>query len=145
MTLSTHPTGTIVSDEENVDVSPSEHTISAKPTRQEVLKAIMTETSCTKSQAGNALTWIIGMVESIRDKAYATHYPSEREMRGRNYYLFDTIMQHGQASTPGSAHDMVERFVLDPSREETALFHDNRDEVGSPSYCSVQVAVGVIR
>ena len=134
-------------EEEDVDTTPETpiESIPTRPTRGEVLDAIISETGCSRSQAGNALTWITDIVEQARADGYMTYYPTERQMGGRNYRIFDAIMQHGQVSAPGSAHDLVERIVLDPSKDETGLLHDQRDEPGSPAYCTVQVAIGVIR
>ena len=145
MTVSSSHVTTLTIEEEDVDASPIDSTISPKPTRAEVLDAIVAEAQCDRGEAGNALAWITDIVDRVRASDYTTYYPKNRQMRGRNYQVFDAIIQHGQASQPGSAHEMVERFVLDPTRDETALFHDNRDEEGSPNYCSVQVALGVIR
>ena len=138
-------------DEESPDATPSESTafaaesIPERPTKAEVLDAIMDETGCTRSEAGNVIAWVKKIVGHCRAIDYRAYYPTPVEMRGTTYRLTDEIVQHGQAATPDSAHALLEGLLLDPERDETGLLHDNRDESGSPSYCQIQVAIGVIR
>jgi hypothetical protein len=153
MTLSTVITDTIdrirgrgdgEADATTTSETPIE-SIPVKPTKAEVLDAIMAETGCTRSEAGNVIAWAKKIVGHCRANNYRAYYPTEVEMRGTTYRITDEIIQHGQAATPDSAHALMEGLLLDPTRDETGLLHDNRDESGSPSYCQIQVAIGVIR
>lgn len=102
--------------------------------------------SCTAGQAKAMVMWVKGFVNRARTAHYATQYPTTRQMRTPEYRIFDAIMPHGQAATEGSAHDLLQRHVLDPRRDEISLLHDRQhDAPGSPEYCTVQVALSVIR
>lgn len=125
--------------------APSPEYVSPQPSRAQVLDAIMRETGCSRSAAGNVLKWIKELVVCAREANYDLVYPTERELEGMVYRLFDMIMPHGKVSTPGSAHALIEAFVLDPTQGEIGLIHDMTDTEGSPSYCTVQVSLGVIR
>lgn len=121
-------------------------TISGKPTKAEVLDAIERETGCTRALAGSVISWVGDIVDHQREVCYKhSFFPTSSAMSGLVYSVFDAIVGHGKASTPGSAHQLLEAYLLDPTKDETGIFHDNRDEQGSPSYCRVQVAIGVIR
>lgn len=116
-----------------------------RPTREQVLDAIVNQTGCTRSLAGRTINWIDSFVRCARANSYATQFPTTQQLRSQEYRVFDAIVGHGQTSTEGSAHDLIERHLLDPARDEFSLFHDMRDEVGSPNYCQVQVCTGVMR
>lgn len=152
MTLSTTTqiTDRIIGDEDEVvettNSSPNMiESIPQRPTKAEVLDAIMAETDCTRSEAGNVIAWAKKIVGHCRATNYRAYYPTVVEMRGTTYRITDEIVQHGKAAAKGSAHALLEGLLLDPERDETGLLHDNRDESGSPSYCQIQVAIGVIR
>lgn len=143
MTASTAPV--VVMDEEEDENVTHPESMPTRPTREQVVAAIQAETKCSRVEAFNMIQWVEGFVKRSRQGGYVTQYPTARQMAGRNYQVFDAIMPHGQASTPGSAHQLLERLILDSTRNETSLWHDRRDEPGSPAYCTVQVALGVIK
>lgn len=131
-------------DTRTTDIPPSPEGVSPKPKKSVVLDAIVAETGCTRSAAGNAIAWIRGLVDRARSAKYGIVYPTTKELQSQNYRVFDTIMPHAQTSEPGSAHALVEAYLLDPSRDETGLIHDMTDTPDNPSYCTVRVSVGVI-
>lgn len=130
-----------VSIKTGIAPAPVEETVQS-PTDIAVDK-IVAETSCTPQEAASCLGWISGFVEAARCTNYSWQYPTTGQMAGRDYEIFDKIMEHGAVAAPGSAHEAVQAAVLDPSRDELTLTHDDRDEFGSPRYCTVQVAIGV--
>ncbi|MFZ1811982.1 MAG: hypothetical protein WAU02_00445 [Candidatus Saccharimonadales bacterium] len=132
-------------DTSTAPAMPSPESVSPKPSKSVVLDLIMAEAGCTRSNAGNVLKWIDGLVKRARAARYGLVYPTAEELRSRNYAIFDQIMPHGEASKPGSAHEAVERFLLNPSRDEIGLIHDMTDTPDNPSYCTVRVSLGVMR
>ena len=57
--------------------------------------------------------------------------------------ILEVIAPDGAVSQPGSAHAMLERFVLDRKLGELGLLHDN-DGNGEPRFCNVTVRWSVI-
>lgn len=122
---------------------PTRDTVQADP-RALAIEAMVRETGCTHPEAEKTLTWIEQFVEASRKSAYESVYPTEDQMCTREYEIFDQIMPHGAASTPGSAHQAIEAALLDLTRNEFTLLHDRRDELHSPAFCTVQVCLCVV-
>jgi hypothetical protein len=99
----------------------------------------------TTELASRTIDWINGFVEQCRAADYQTIYPTDVQMATLEYLVFDAIMPHGTVAQSGSAADLVGRFLLDPKRDETDLLHDALDEPHSPTYCTVRIALGVLR
>lgn len=121
----------------------------SSPTRKQLrrlaIDKIDEETGCGWNLAASTLDWIDSFVQKSRRNEYSTQYPTQRQLLSDQYTVFDVVMPHGHMSKPDTAHAAIERALLDPARDEYGLVHDMRDEHGSPSYCTVQVALGVLR
>jgi hypothetical protein len=113
--------------------------------REIALRKIRKETGCSRSEAKSTLSWINQFVSLARNQGYAVLYPTDEQMSSREYEIFDMIMAHGATAVPDSAHAAVENVLLNRSAEEISILHDQRDEEGSPRYCTVQVCISVIR
>jgi hypothetical protein len=113
--------------------------------REAAIQAIRTETGCSIRHARVTLDWINNFVVRARMADYRHQYPTDDQMCTPQYRTFDAVIPHGQSSQPGSAHEAIEKAVLDPNRDEFSLLHDQRDDIGSPRYCTVQVCLGVLR
>lgn len=113
--------------------------------RARAIEAIVRENGCTEAEAESTLRWINGYVVASRCRRYRTMYPSDSKLRSKEYRIFDSIIPHGATSAPGSAHQAIENALLDRTRDEVTIMHDQRDELDSPRYCTVQVCLAVIR
>lgn len=114
-------------------------------TREAALSAISRESGCDRELAAKTLSWIEDMVTKVRDTGYATYFPTSDELDTEAYAVLETVMPHGQIAAADSAHAAIEAHVLDPTRDEFGLLHDMQDPEGSPAYCTVQVALGVVQ
>lgn len=141
MTLDTTKVATLVApaEEEDVDVLESPYDIAVK----KIVEEAFDETGCTEADAKAAITWLNRYVEAARVDDYAWQFPCTDDMQGIEYKILDVVMQHGAVATAGSAHEALQNALLDPSKGELTLLHDDRDEEGTPTYCSFQVAIGV--
>ncbi len=112
---------------------------------------VVAESGCTPAEAETMITdWLTSIVERSR-KTGGTAYPYDSEMfvggygsseNTRSYEIFDSVMPHGQASTPGSAHEAMENVVLDPSRDEYGLIHDQTGD--TQRHCTVTTMIGTV-
>ncbi|MDB5176957.1 MAG: hypothetical protein JWN75_625 [Candidatus Saccharibacteria bacterium] len=106
---------------------------------------------CTPAEARTMITdWLIPIVERSRHTSGKRAYPTDAEMfvddyeystPTRSYEIFDAVMPHSAESIDGSAHQAIEDVVLDPSKNEYALIHE---QTGTPGYCSVATLIGVV-
>lgn len=113
--------------------------ISKRPARREVINQICEETGVSEREAGSWLDWVNSIVGNLRLKREPTHYMKTREME-RRHTIMETIMPDGAVAAPGSAHELVQGFVLRPGDGELALTH-SREEKFSYTYCTVTVGV----
>src|SRR5579871_3385228 len=107
--------------------------------------AIVRETQCSTAHAVSTLDWIEGFIDRARRAGYRVQLPTTDQMATPQYRTFEAIIPHGASSHPGSAHEAVERALLDPSRDEFSLVHNQTDEPGTRHFCTVQVCIGVMR
>lgn len=113
--------------------------------KAKAVEAIMCEAGCSRKLARRTLAWIESFVEAARSQGYDTQYPTDGQLRSREYRVFDRIMKHGAIPRRASAHAAVEAALLVPSNNEFGIRHNMRDEPGSPNYCTVQVCLNVMR
>ena len=113
--------------------------------RDVAVKAIVRETGCSSKHAVATLAWIESFVKRSRLSSYRTQFPTDGQLGSPQYATFDKVVPHGAFSKSGSAHEAIERALLDPAQDEFSLVHDMRDEYGSPRFCQVQVCLGVMR
>lgn len=124
---------------EPATTSASPDPISTKPHRNDVIGKIMEETGCDREQADTFLRWIQSTIGGLRSAGKAIHYLTVGEMR-RRHAILNAIAPDDTVAKPGSAHDLVQRFVLNPGRGELALTHSKRTQ-HHRTYCSVEVGV----
>lgn len=113
--------------------------------RAVAIEAIVRETDCSRKLAKRSIRWINGYVIQSREHGHRAVFPSQRRMNMREYTIFDSIMKHGTTSKPGSAHRAVEDALLDRSKGELTIMHDNQYGSGVARYCGVQVCTTAIR
>jgi hypothetical protein len=107
-------------------------------TKHDAACVVVAETGCTLNEARNMIDWVEDFVLRSRRTDYSVLYPRTRQMSGRNYEIFDAIMPHGMAPTPGTAADAVNKALLDMTRGETYILHDQTQRFDAV-YCSVTV------
>lgn len=112
--------------------------------RAAVITAICDETEVSRSKAKRFLSWLTTKVHQARQWDYEAHYLTEQEIE-EHHDILVTIAPDGAVAEPGSAHMLVEDFVLDRKRGEMGLLHDMIDEEGTVQYCTVQVRLSVAR
>lgn len=129
-------TDTMTADEAvNLDID--EHTDTEPvPTRDEVVLAIMAETKCTTVAANGVIDFWWGVVtEGILDPERRPHALTHWEMTAIHSTM-DAFMPDDQVATPGSAHDLLERYLSDrlPVTERLKLTHINFDDQCGAEY-----------
>lgn len=110
-----------------------------KTDQQIAVERIMAEAECTRREALLTINWVKRFVHAARKNDYATQYPTDRQLDSTEYYIFDAIMPHGAGAQPGSAHEALEKAVLDPRRDEYSLRH----EMNGEGYCEVDILVSI--
>lgn len=120
--------------------APVETPSATQPTnwRRVAVDRIVAETGCSRNTAKKTIHWIGGFVERARASEYYTQYPTAGQLCSPLYVVFDKVIPHGKPSKPGSAHEAIERALLDPSCDEFSLRHD----MESREYCAVDILVG---
>lgn len=108
-----------------------------KTDQQIAIERIMVEAECTRYEAMKTIAWVKKFVCAARRDNYATQYPTDEQLDSGEYGIFDAIMPHGAGAQPGSAHEALEKLVLDPTRDEYSLRH-NMDGQG---YCEVDILI----
>jgi hypothetical protein len=113
--------------------------------RRVAIDAIVRETHCSRDLASSTLRWIEDLVVEARKSGQPRQYPSSAQMHSEQYGVFEQVMPHGTIAAPGSAHAAIEAAVLDPSRDEFGLRHENRDDAtAARTYCHVTVEMSVL-
>ena len=124
---------------------PTQSNKKGKTTRQVAVEAVAREARTTAQKAEAFVTWIERLVTEARQQGYGAHYLTPTELRVYHPIL-ETIAPDKSVAVPGSAHAAVEAHVLDPAKGELGLLHDRApDEVGEPTYCTVQMRLAVVR
>ena len=130
-------------------VAPTKETV--KTPLDIAVDKVVAESDCTPAEAKTMITdWLTPIVERSR-RTGGTAYPYDSEMfvggygsteNTRSYAILDRVMPHGEASTPGSAHEAIEKVVLDPSRDEYGLIHDQTGD--TQRHCTVTTMIGTV-
>lgn len=117
------------------------------------VKKVVDETGCKPGEAhAMIVNWLSPIVKRALASTGKTAYPTDSEMfvgrfhgatqQTRSYEIFDQVMPHGESSKPGSAHEAIEAALLDPSKDQYALTHD---QLGPErKHCALCVGVGVV-
>ncbi len=108
--------------------------------RDIAIRAIILETACLWEEAESTLEWINRFVHECREGGYYPVHPTDADMLGREYEIFDLVVPHDGTAKLGSAHKAIEKALLDPSKDEFALRHF-QIKVGSREDCNVEVCV----
>lgn len=82
-----------------------------KPSRQEVLIAIMAEAGCSRSQAKRLLTFIEDACRRMR-KHGERHLHLTQEEIDSIHHTLEAVMPDDTAPKEGSAHEKIDRYVL---------------------------------
>lgn len=115
--------------------------VSPLPSKRKVLDAIVQETGEKREDAGRFLVWIIAIVHLVRTNGYQAHLLSYMEL-DKFHHILDAIVPDNTVSVVGSAHHMLEQYVLDASEGELTIRH-GRTADGEVQYCKVDVMVGI--
>ncbi len=111
--------------------------------RDIAIRAIILETACLWEEAESTLDWINRFVVEARDYGYPVLHPTDDQMSGREYKIFDLVVPHDGTAKPGSAHKAIEEALLDPSKDEFAIRHFQLER-GGHEYCNVEVCVNTL-
>lgn len=110
----------------------------------EVANAVSQTANVNLKKAVRYINWVEDIVGIMRVCEYDTHYLTQDELL-RYHDIMEAVMPDEMAPVPGSAHDLLERYVLDPSREEFGLRHSRSPDVaGTPEYCTVDLQLHII-
>lgn len=115
--------------------------IARTPSRREVLSAIVAEAHIRRSSAGEFLAWLRIVVDVCRSRPAPRKLLSQDEI-DRFHATLETIIPDDTVSAPGTAHDKIERYLLDPAAGELSIKH-TKHGVGRARFCSVDVEVGI--
>ena len=99
------------------------------PTRQQVIAKIQAEAGCDEKAAADFVTWIESIVKDHR-KANNGNWAGDvfhlRQPHLNHYHaVMDSIMPDDAIAATGSgtAHDLLQQYVLDPAKGELGLVH----------------------
>lgn len=104
-------------------------------------EAIMAEAGCSKSKAKQLVNFLTKMVTHGRKYEYCPYHLNIRQLHPLTgvHAVLDVIMPDDTVATPGSAHDRLNRELLDPARGELAFVHSKA--FGIVEDCTVTLAV----
>ncbi len=111
-----------------------------RPRGRDVIAQLRAE-GIRRKEAGEFLNYMRHVVSSVRRSDGRAFRPYDEDIESV-YDTLDAVMPHGQISTPGSAHDLLERHLLDPSRGELGIMHDRAEE-GELVFCAVTVTLNI--
>lgn len=111
-----------------------------RPRGRDVIAQLRAE-GIRRKEAGEFLNYMRHVVAEVRRYDGTPFRPYDEDIESV-YGTLDAVMPHGQISTRGSAHDLLERHLLDPSRGELGIMHD-RAEDGELVYCAVTVTLNI--
>ena len=125
--------------------SPANAAVVIESERDVLVDAIKAETGASTKKARLFFAWIDNVVDIIRARGFQSHYLTDDEL-AHYHDLMEAVMPDNQAPSPGSAHDLLERYVLEPGRDEFGLRHSKSENFNqsSPAYCTVEVHLNVI-
>lgn len=131
-------------------VAPTKETV--KTPLDIAVDKVVAESDCTPAEAKTMITdWLVPILERSREDGGGMTYVYDEEMFDgnhgstaltRSYKIFDKVMSHGQGSTPGTAHEAIEKAVLKPELNEFSLIHDQTD--GRVQHCYVATHIGAV-
>ena len=130
----------------------TQHETTEKSALDIAVDKIVAESGCMPAEAETMLTdWLVPILERSREDGGGMTYVYDEEMFDgghgstaltRSYKIFDKVMSHGQGSTPGTAHEAIEKAVLKPELNEFSLIHDQTD--GRVQHCYVATHIGAV-
>jgi len=142
--MSPTATTTAPAVEAHTDISTIDDTIIA-PTREQVIAKIVSETGCTEKEASDFVTWMNGIVIDHRKAGHGNWAGDTFHLRQHhlNHYhpVMNTIMPDKVIAVTGSgsAHDLLQQHVLDPTRGELGLVHGKAE--GKVQDCTVTLTM----
>ncbi len=121
----THEGGGLLTTLTHLGTAPSTapDQVSPRPSKGVVIDAICQETGCSRTKAESFINWLENFVAWSRSNNYRAHYLTAAELRTRHEIL-DIIASDGAVAQLGSAHALVEGYVLDPARGELGMLHE---------------------
>ena|GEM_PF-2887322 len=130
---------------EEQDISSTTVPTSSPNLREQAIRAIQRETDCSHRQAKRLINWLDQLIHKTRKYNYESYYLTDLELMSPSYELFDTVIPHDQVSTRGSAHELLEKLLLDPTKGELGFTHQMRDQHGELTYCNFCVNTTAVR
>lgn len=113
----------------------------ARPTREEVVAAIMTESHCRAGEAVATLTMIERAVAWCRKHPGQPYYIPQREL-DLTHHVFAAVVRPRSADVrPGSARALINRHVLEGN--ELNVLHTARER-GGRQHCTIDVTINVV-
>lgn len=130
---------TITTKDDGVDAQAELFTV--KPSRLKVIQAIRRDVDCTYDEAFDLILWTQARMIHAR-RARATHghpyiFPNGTDLRSRNYQLLDQLIPHDAKPAPGSAHELLSRYVLDAQLGEDYITHFQHE-----GHCTLGIGIG---
>ncbi len=113
-------------------------TKAASPSRAKVIVTICRQTGLGPYNAGETVDWLeTKVIVSIRQNNYQPYHPTTEEL-AQHHEVLTLIMPHGALSRPGSAHFVLEQYLLNIDRRfEHALIHEATGNAATP--CEVEI------
>lgn len=106
-----------------------------RPTRKEVLDAIVREAHCSRQKAGQLLSVLRSAVENLRsDKCRTVFHLTNNQIRSI-HDQYAAVMPDDASPVPGSAHALINQYLLRGA--EVSLMHRQRGKV--IKNCTVEV------
>lgn len=109
------------------------------------VKLIVSETSCTSDHAKHTLSFIAKRLAEARDCGGTCWMDHSQALCGQ-YQTFRQVIPHGMPSSAGSAHEAIERALLDSAHGEFGIRHDgDGEDEGGFVFCSVEICISRVR
>ena len=103
--------------------TPYPDTISPRPTSDQIRSAIMKQTGCSKRRARRFIAFLRDQISCARSEdGYGPVHLTQEEI-DEFHPMLELVMPDDTASTPGSAHDLIERGLLSAHRGELSITH----------------------
>lgn len=132
-----------VVQDDMMTAAPVAESIPRKPKRSRLLWRIRCAAGCTPPQAKAFLLWIENAVEWMRDNPHSSYFLEEWEWEDFHDIL-NAIAKDNAIALPGGAHEMLERYLLQPEHGEYALMHSST-VVGKFAWCTLDMWLEVVR
>ena len=94
-----------------------------RPTREEVIEAIQSETECTFDLAASFVDIWCTKTMIMRVSGFYEWHPTNAELAMWHASIMDLIMPDDTPSMPKSAHDLLERHLLHTGNGEMRIMH----------------------